>query len=1339
MQILKQAILAISVALTTFFSAAAQQVLPQPSAITVGQGSFSFGSSTALQITGLDPDQTSALEGYIVSTQPVLAQPAVQPAGRVVLAIDSSVKGDESYELKVTPAVISVRAAAPAGLFYGWQTVLQLLRDGKVPVCTVSDAPRFQWRGIMIDCSRHFWSKEVIMKQIDAMAMVKLNRLHLHLTDAEGWRIEIKKYPRLTAGGPYYTQSDLREIVAYAAQRHITIVPEVEMPGHSAEVVRVMPKLACDAPGEPSGDLCVGSKETFKFIGNVLKEVMDIFPGQYIHIGGDEATRRDWAACRRCQQVMRREGISTTAGLQSWFTHRIDEMITSKGRKLLGWDEILEGGISPTAIVTSWRGEQGGIQAANDNHGVVMSPEAWCYLNAYQDAPAGEPHAMGRYTPLDSVYAYDPVPQALRGTDAARWVMGLQGNLWTEWVEAPSHLERMIWPRAMAIAEVGWSARKTSYSNFRARAQEQSARLRQLGYTPFDLDAEVGHRTPALVSHQALGKQVTLNTLPHKKYVGADRELTLVNGKQGDWNFFDGQWMGWNDEYLDVTIDMGEETRLHDIVVNFMQEPDAGIFLPEWVAVMASADGKNYSELARRQFAATAAHYAIEPMAWDGDVSARWVRVRAKNARPGNFIFTDEVQLNRDSHDLSQWVNPRVGTGGHGHTFMGANVPFGLVQLGPTQHTRGWDWCSGYHESDSVIIGFGHTHLSGTGVGDLGDIALLPVASAEQDTVLFSHANEQVEPGYYSLSLDNPAVNVELTATKRAGMHRYTFAPGAPALLRLDLKQGVGWDRLMGCGYAQESPQLITGYRRSQGWARDQRVYFAAEFSRPVAIEQGDSGVALLRAPDAGGPLLVRVGISAVSAEGAKANLASEIATWDFDAVRLAARRDWNRELGRALVETSDDNARSIFYTSMYHSMVAPSVWSDVNGDYRGADGKVHNTGGYTSYTTLSLWDTYRAQMPMMTLLFPDMMPDVARTFTAICDEQGKLPVWHLAGNETDCMVGNPGVAVLADLTLKGFAPDAGRALEAMKRSAMLDERGLKFYKQFGYIPYDSINESVARTLEYALADDGIARVAKMLGKRQDYRYFANRAQAYRHYFDPKTQFMRGRDSRGRWNPQFDPFGASHRVSDYTEGNAWQYTWLVPHDVRGLVSLFPSKEAFLTKLDSLFVVTGDLGATASPDITGLIGQYAHGNEPSHHIAWLYNYVGMPWKTASRVREILATQYSNTPDGLCGNEDVGQMSAWYILASLGLYQVQPAGGDWQLGSPIFERATLDVGGGRQLHIVAPGTSAENCYVQSVTFNGEPVTASHIPFASLAQGGTLQFNMGPAPSQWATTAK
>ena len=720
---------------------------------------------------------------------------------------------------------------------------------------------------------------------------------------------------------------------------------------------------------------------------------------------------------------------------------------------------------------------------------------------------------------------------------------------------------------------------------------------------------------------------------------------------------------------------------------------------------------------------------------------------------------------NSGPENLTRFVDPYIGTGGHGHVFLGANVPYGAVQLGPTSIPQSWDWVSGYHISDTTVIGFAHTHLNGTGIGDLSDISLMPVTGevtyargTEDDPQsgmwsYFSRENEQVRPGYYATRLDRYGIDVELTATKRVGLHKYTFPASEDAAVVIDLENGTCWDAPVEGYLTVVNDHTVCGYRYSTGWANDQRVYFTAEFSKPFKAfelyEGGEDGGPrsgeLLKGQRVYGraafdtqedeTIFVKVAISPVSIENARLNMQYELPDWDFAQTVRRAEESWNNELNKARISTQDESVKRIFYTALYHTMVAPSEFCDVNRDYRGADGQTYQNAPFVNYTTFSLWDTYRAAQPLMTILHPEMMPDIVNTMLHIYEQQGKLPVWHLMGCETDCMVGNPGIPVVADAVLKGVGGfDREKAYEALKTSAMLPERGMDLRMQYGYIPSDLFNESVAYDMEYALADWTVAQVAKELGKEVDYAYFLDRSKSYKHHFDKNSGFMRGTDSKGAFREPFSPFASTHREDDYCEGNGWQYTWLVPHDVEGLQECFGSRERFIEKLDSLFIVSSDIaGDNTSPDISGLIGQYAHGNEPSHHIVYLYTMVGQPWKTADKVREILTTLYHDQPDGLSGNEDVGQMSAWYVLSSLGFYQVEPAGGRYFFGSPLVDKAELKVRDG-VFTVVARNNSAENKYIQRVTLNGEPYDKAWIDHKEIAAGGTLEFEMGPKPAVW-----
>ncbi|WP_304153756.1 GH92 family glycosyl hydrolase [Phocaeicola plebeius] len=718
-------------------------------------------------------------------------------------------------------------------------------------------------------------------------------------------------------------------------------------------------------------------------------------------------------------------------------------------------------------------------------------------------------------------------------------------------------------------------------------------------------------------------------------------------------------------------------------------------------------------------------------------------------------------QKGQEMEDLTQFVDPRIGTGGHGHVFYGANVPYGFIQLGPTSIPQSWDWVSGYHVSDSTVIGFPHTHLSGTGIGDLHDINVMPVVgevtysrgdASSYETGLWSYSDrskEVVTPGYYRTHLSRYNVDVELTATKRVGFHKYTFLGNESPAIVFDMVNGGCWDKTTEAVIRVVNDSTVSGYRYSKGWADDQRVFFRAEFSRKFdnvefivndSVKEGNmaKGAQLFaRVNFAAGnqePVYMKVALSPTSEEGAQLNMQTELSGWNFEKTIADAKAAWNKELNKVKVYTTDEASKKIFYTSLYHTLFAPSEFCDVNGDYYGADKQMHKGEGFVNYTTFSLWDTYRAAQPLMTILHPEKMSDVINTMLHIHQQQGKLPVWHLMGCETNCMVGNPGVPVVADAILKdikGF--DTELAFKALKESSMLPERGMEHRIEYGFIPADKMTEAIAYDMEYAIADWAVAQAAQKLGKQEDYEYFLKRSKSYKNYFDASTGFMRGKMLDGSWRTPFSPYASSHREDDYCEGNAWQYTWLVPHDVEGLVECFGSKEAFVNKLDSLFLANGDMGEASSPDISGLIGQYAHGNEPSHHTVYLYTLVGQPWKTADRIKEILHTMYTDQPDGLSGNEDVGQMSAWYILSSFGFYQVEPAGGKFVFGYPNFDKVEITVPAGKFV-IERENKGQQNNYIQGIVLNGTEYKKPWIEYADIMKGGELKFLMGDEPVVW-----
>lgn len=692
---------------------------------------------------------------------------------------------------------------------------------------------------------------------------------------------------------------------------------------------------------------------------------------------------------------------------------------------------------------------------------------------------------------------------------------------------------------------------------------------------------------------------------------------------------------------------------------------------------------------------------------------------------------------------LTAHVDPFVGTGGHGHTYPGPSLPFGMIQPGPDTRLSGWDGCSGYHYSDSRIFGFSHTHLSGTGIPDYADILLMPTTGEVRlhngadgrpgYASAFTHDEETAAPGYYAVTLKDYGIRAELTATVRTGMHRYALPAGRPAHVILDLEHR---DELKDASLEVVSDTEVAGHRRSTGWARDQIVYFVARFSRPFTSPASQSAgrKRALSFGSGGGALLVKVGISAVSVEGARKNLDTELPGWDFDAVRKAADAAWERELSKLRVEGGTRDQRVTFYTALYHAMLAPNVYMDVDGRYRGRDLQIHTADGFTYYSVFSLWDTFRAVHPLLTLIDPERTRDFVRTFLRQYREGGRLPVWELAANETDTMIGYHAVPVIADAMVKGIEGfDLGLAFEAMKASAEGDRFGLAAYRRDGFIDAGEESEAVSRTLEYAYDDWTIAQVARRLGRTADSERYTRRAQSYKHLFDPSSGFMRAR-VEGFWADPFDPAEVN---SHYTEANAWQYSFFVPQDVAGLMRLLGGDAALARQLDALFSADSRTTGREQADITGLIGQYAHGNEPSHHMAYLYAYAGQPWKTQAMVRRIVDTLYWPAPDGLSGNEDCGQMSAWYVFSALGFYPVTPGSTQYAIGTPLFETATIDLGNGRRFVVRAHGAGPP--YIQAATLNGAPHRQSFLDHDAIVRGGELAFVMGPRPNTaWGSAA-
>lgn len=661
----------------------AQSVIPVPLKMEQGTGSFLLSEKTRLY-TNLQGGEAKLWEKYLKALPVQLKEARKKDRKQMLFLLitpkTTQLPSPESYTLSVTSQRIEIRATSGAGLFYGMQTLLQLMQPAStgsysVPSVEIEDTPRFAYRGLMLDVSRHFSTKEFIKKQIDALAYYKINRLHLHLTDAAGWRLEIKKYPLLTdfaawrtdptwkkwwnggrkylrydepgASGGYYTQDDIREILEYARQHYITVIPEIEMPSHSEEVLAAYPQLSCSGEPYKNSDFCVGNEETFTFLENVLTEVMELFPSEYIHVGGDEAGKSAWKTCPKCQKRMKDEHLANVDELQSYLIHRIEKFLNNHGRRLLGWDEILQGGIAPNATVMSWRGEEGGIAAVTSGHHAIMTPGAYCYLDSYQDAPYSQPEAIGGYLPLKKVYAYDPVPASLTA-EQAKLVYGVQGNLWVEYIPTPEHVEYMIYPRMLALAEVAWSApERKSWPDFHTRALSAVADLQKKGYHPFDLSKEIGSRPESLqpVSHLALGKKVTYNS-SYSPHYPAQGNTALTDGIRGDWTYGDGSWQGFiSDNRLDVTIDMEKETPIHSVTAAFMQVVGAEVFLPETVIISISDDGINFTELQKQHFEVSKeTPIRFTDISWQGEAKGRYVRYQAQaGSEFGGWIFTDEI------------------------------------------------------------------------------------------------------------------------------------------------------------------------------------------------------------------------------------------------------------------------------------------------------------------------------------------------------------------------------------------------------------------------------------------------------------------------------------------------------------------------------------------------------------------------------------------------------------------------------------------------------------------------------------------------------------------------
>lgn len=696
---------------------------------------------------------------------------------------------------------------------------------------------------------------------------------------------------------------------------------------------------------------------------------------------------------------------------------------------------------------------------------------------------------------------------------------------------------------------------------------------------------------------------------------------------------------------------------------------------------------------------------------------------------------------------LIEQVDPFIGTGGHGHTYPGATLPFGMMQLSPDTRLDGWDGCSGYHYSDEYIYGFSHTHLSGTGVSDYGDILLMPT-----DTLIyhngadgapgyrsaFSHEYEIAKPGFYGVSLSDTKIDVSLTVSKRAGMHEYRYPSAEKQFLIVDLEHR---DQFLDMQIGQENPYEYYGFRRSKAWAEDQHVYFYIKFSHPTTQptyfhrnpdrRTRMAGLEFINPNNE--PVYVSIGISAVDVEGAKKNLEAEIGDKSFETLKKEAFDAWEAQLSKIVIESDSWEVRHNFYTSLYHTMIAPNLYQDVDGRYRGMDLEVHHTTDFDYYTVFSLWDTYRAAHPLYTLIEQERTNDFINTFLAKYQEGGIMPIWDLSANYTGCMIGYHGVPVIADAYLKGIRGyNVDLAFEAMKHSANQDKLGLESYKRLGFIPVEEESESVSKTLEYAYDDWSLAMMAKDLGKMDDYANFLQRGQYYKNVYNPKHGFMQGR-FRNSWFEPFDPFEVNF---NYTEANAWQYSLYAPQDIDGMMQLMGGKAGLEAHLDALFVAESKTSGRDQADITGLIGQYAHGNEPSHHMAYLYNFVNKPHKTQEKVHQIMTELYTPTPDGISGNEDCGQMSAWYVFSAMGFYPVTPASNQYIIGLPVVDKATIHLENGKAFTMQVDNPSPENRYIASAMLNGEELNRTYLWHDEIAQGGTLSFQLSSSPTDWGT---
>lgn len=1394
-------------------SVSAQRVIPVPQQVEQpkGHGAFRITEDTKIY-TNLKGAERERLLTYLSSQPSFLNREVVAKSvskGISLQKLPKASSSSEGYSLIVNADGITVSSATDTGLFYGLQTLLQLAEPAgdnlwQVAAVRIEDAPRFDYRGLMIDVSRHFRTKEFLMKQIDALARYKLNRLHLHLTDAAGWRIEIKKYPRLTefaawrpeavwkewwnvpggrkyceetdpsASGGYYTQDDIRELVHYAADRHITIIPEIEMPAHSEEALAAYPELSCQGKAYTSADFCVGNEKTFTFLEDVLTEVMALFPSEYIHVGGDEAGKQAWKSCPKCQQRMKEEGLKDLNELQSYLIHRIEVFLNKNGRKLLGWDEIMEGGLAPNATVMSWRGEEGGLKAVKSGHRAVMTPGTYCYFDNYQDAPYSQPEAIGGYLPLSKVYSYNPVPDSFTAEDA-KLLYGVQANLWAEYIPTDEHYEYMIYPRILALAEVAWSQpERKAYNQFRQSALREVDWLQSKGYHPFPLKKEIGDRPESLqpIKHLAFGKPVKYNA-PYNEYYKAQGDKALTDGLRGGWTNADGVWQGFiSRDRLDVTIDLEKEEEVRAVSADFMQVVGPEIFLPAEIIISASSDGENFTELTHlNNVVSKDSVVCIKKYGWKGETRARYIRYQAHSDKNiGGWIFTDEIVVEGGERQPVDYVNPFVGTTNYGTTNPGAVCPQGMMSVVPfnvmgavngnIDKDSRW-WSTPYEYKNTYFTGYAHVNLSGVGCPELGSLLLMPTTGElNVDYMQYgsSYKDEQATPGYYSNYLTKYGIKTEVTATPRTGRARFTFPAGQGNIL---LNLGEGLTNESGATVRFVSDTEIEGSKvlgtfcynpnavfpiyfvmkinkapKARGyWKQMRKMGVEAEWDNTSGTRKlypnytkemsgDDIGVWFTFDADEKEQVEVSVGVSFVSIANARQNLEAEQAGKDFEQLHAAARQAWNNDLSRILVEGGTEEQRQVFYTALYHFLIHPNILQDVNGQYPAMEsGEIRTVKG-NRYTVFSLWDTYRNVHQLMTLLFPDRQLDMVRTMLDMYREHGWMPKWELYGRETLTMEGDPSIPVIVDTWMKGLRDfDVETAYEAMYKSATLPgadnlmRPDADDYYSVGYVPLrEKYDNSVSHALEYYIADYALSRFAKALGKKEDAELFYNRSMGYKHYYCREFGTLRPILPDGKFYSPFNPMeGADFAPSPgFHEGNSWNYTFYVPHDVMGLAKLMGGKKNFVDKLQKVFDE----------------GLYDPANEPDIAYPYLFSYFrGEEWRTQKLVKELLARYFSAKPNGIPGNDDTGTMSAWAIFSMMGFYPDCPGTPDYTLTTPVFDKITLRLDPryyGKEELVIRKSTSGSD-YIKEVKLDGAKHNGFRITHDELVHSGEMVFEM------------